>query len=385
MSQALLKQVEEHRKDIKHEVLTYAVSELVNMFLADPPEINIQPEWQRLFRWSREQQSSFIESLVLEVPIPPLFFFETAESGQWELLDGLQRMSTILKFMGVSKDVPIEHQGDANNDHDWHYDTQNDIDEPLQLMAPEYLTSLDGLTFARLPAPLKLNLKRARIQIYVLKRETHRMYKYEVFKRLNRGGSDLQEQELRNCAVRILDNKFPDFLKEVAKDEPFAAAIALSEEVRREGYADELALRFFAMKNYGSNFRHDVAALLTRFMEEVALQKVTFNYSEEVALFRRTFTVIGRAFTDGSAFRARRKDGAVTGSLSPTLFELVSLAVAWNIEASDSCTPDSLRSSLEELAEAARTDSLTGSGSNSKKKTHGRFERARAWKPVAVR
>jgi hypothetical protein len=381
MSQALLEQVEEHRKDIKHEVLTYALSELVNMYMANPPEMNIQPEWQRLFRWSREQQSSFIESLILEVPIPPLFFFE-AESGQWELLDGLQRMSTILKFMGVTSDVPIEHQGDANNDHDWHYETQNDVDQPLQLTAPEYLTSLDGLSFARLPVPLKLNLKRSRIQIYVLKRETHRMYKYEVFKRLNTGGSDLEEQELRNCAVRILDNEFPDFLKEIAKDADFASCIAVSEEDRRQGYADELALRFFTMKNYGSNFRHDVGPLLTKFMEAAALKKVAFDYTMESDLFRRTFAVIARAFGDGTAFRGRRKDGAVAGSLSPTLFELVALAVAWSIEDSEGCSPDQLRASLIALVESARAESLTGSGSNSRKKTVGRLDKARAWKPA---
>lgn len=208
MSESLLDQVTHHRKEIKHEVLTYALSELVNMHKADPPEIKIQPEWQRLFRWSREQQTAFIESLILEIPIPPLFFFE-AEDGRWELLDGLQRLSTIIKFMGTGSDVPTEYQGEEKNEDDWHYDNQNEITEPLQLLGTKYLTALQGLSFARLPTSLQLNLKRARLQIYVLKRETHPMYKYEVFKRLNTGGSHLEDQEVRNCSIRVLDNKFP--------------------------------------------------------------------------------------------------------------------------------------------------------------------------------
>ena len=78
-------------------------------------------------------------------------------------------------------------------------DYDNQIDETLQLLAGEYLTELAGLTFTRLPAQLQLNLKRARLHVYVLKRETKNMYKYEVFKRLNRGGMWLEDQEMRNC------------------------------------------------------------------------------------------------------------------------------------------------------------------------------------------
>ncbi len=67
----LLEQVENNRRVIKHEVLTFSLSELVNMYLAKPQEVNINPNFQRLFRWTREQQSSFLESLILEIPIPP--------------------------------------------------------------------------------------------------------------------------------------------------------------------------------------------------------------------------------------------------------------------------------------------------------------------------
>ena len=72
----LLEEVDRNRRVIRHQDLTFSLSELVKMDHAKPPEVNINPDFQRLFRWTREQQSSFIESLILEIPIPPLFFYE---------------------------------------------------------------------------------------------------------------------------------------------------------------------------------------------------------------------------------------------------------------------------------------------------------------------
>jgi Protein of unknown function DUF262 len=98
----LQQEVENNRKNIRHEALTFSLSELVNIHRDE--EILIRPDFQRLFRWTRVQQTSFIESLLLEIPIPPLFFFEKND-GKWELLDGLQRLSTIIRFIGTGQDV----------------------------------------------------------------------------------------------------------------------------------------------------------------------------------------------------------------------------------------------------------------------------------------
>ena len=64
--------------------------------------LNIQPEYQRAYRWSEEQKTKFIESILLGIPIPPIFVAEDSE-GKWELVDGLQRISTILSFFGILK------------------------------------------------------------------------------------------------------------------------------------------------------------------------------------------------------------------------------------------------------------------------------------------
>jgi uncharacterized protein with ParB-like and HNH nuclease domain len=130
----LQQEVEDNRKNIRYEALTFTVSELVNMHRDE--EILIRPDFQRLFRWTRVQQTSFIESLLLDIPIPSLFFFERND-GKWELLDGVQRISTLIKFIGSGQDVPLEYRDEEHHNDDWHEEHQNNLDIPLRLVSGE--------------------------------------------------------------------------------------------------------------------------------------------------------------------------------------------------------------------------------------------------------
>jgi hypothetical protein len=372
----LLDEVQLHRKGIKHETLTFSISELVNMYSAEPKEMEISPDFQRLFRWSREQQSSFVESLILEIPVPPLFFYET-DSGAWDLLDGLQRLSTIIRFVNAGE-VPPEYRGKPMNDEEWHYANENDLSKPLQLLPGEYLTELEGVSFHTLPTSLHLNFKRTRLHIYVLKRETDKMYKYEVFKRLNRGGAPLEEQEIRNCSVRLLGTEFPEFIEQVGQNVDFRNAVGLGDELMRNGYIEELALRFFAMKNAERSFRHDVGAFLTEYMEEVAKKSFAFDYENERQLFERVWRCIAVAFPDGEAFRGR-SGGRSVGPFSPSLFEIVGVGVARNIDIVDKWTKPQIRERIVGAIKKARQDGFTGAGSNSRTKTIGRLQFGTKW------
>lgn len=377
MGKSLLDEIQDHRKNIKHESLSFSLAELVNMYKDE--EIVVRPEFQRLFRWSREKQSRFIESILLDVPIPPLFFFERDGDGKWELLDGLQRLSTIIRVLGAKHDIPAEYQGETNNAHEWHETHENDTDYTLQFVAGEYLKQLSGLTFNRLPMQLQLNLKRARLHIYVLKRETHRMYKYEVFKRLNTGGAPLEEQEIRNCAVRLISDVFPQFIQDISKDKNFQEALGLSSTNLRNGAIEELALRFFAMKNWLGGFSHDVDEFLTAYMEQVAEGKIGFNYIVEKQSFEDTWQLICAAMPGGEAFQGKSDDGRSYGPFSPVLYEISSIAVASNIAACRKLSLDQLKERLNKLIIHARVNGLTGAGTNSRKKTQGRMELAKSW------
>ena len=94
------KQIESARKEIATDGYDMSVGEILNLYRDG--ELIIHPEYQRLFRWDPSRKTRFIESLLLGIPLPPIFVFQT-KTGVWELIDGLQRLSTIFEFVGVLK------------------------------------------------------------------------------------------------------------------------------------------------------------------------------------------------------------------------------------------------------------------------------------------
>jgi hypothetical protein len=359
-------QVKQHRAEIKHETLIYPISQFIAMYEGQPREIEIAPDFQRLFRWSRQRQSDFIESLILEIPIPSLFFYER-DDGIWELLDGLQRLSTIIRFF-CTKPVPAKARGRDGNDNDWHEENANNLDTPLQLSAGEYLTELEGLTMTTLPTNLQLNLKRARLQVTVLKRETDRRYKFAVFERLNKGGVQIEAQEIRNCSVRMLGAEFPDYIQRLAKNDNFLRCVDLNDNNLRKGYGDELVLRFFAVKNFKDSFKHDVEEFLTRYMKAVARRDQPFDFDEEETIYNQVWELLGAAFTNGDVFKAKTQDDKNIGPFSPALFEMITYGIAEHLETSRSLSDSGLRQKIVRFIREAKSKNLTGAGSNSRKK-----------------
>jgi hypothetical protein len=93
----LANEIEVAQRQARTDAYQMSIGEIVTMY--GNQEIIIDPEFQRLFRWNIGQKSKLIESLLLGIPLPSIFVFEK-EDGTWELIDGLQRISTILEFMG---------------------------------------------------------------------------------------------------------------------------------------------------------------------------------------------------------------------------------------------------------------------------------------------
>jgi uncharacterized protein with ParB-like and HNH nuclease domain len=93
-------EIRDAQRLVKTDAYTLSIGEVVNMY--KDKELIINPDFQRLFRWEIGQKAKLIESLLLGIPIPSIFVFETDDST-WELIDGLQRISTLLEFMGQLK------------------------------------------------------------------------------------------------------------------------------------------------------------------------------------------------------------------------------------------------------------------------------------------
>lgn len=97
---SLKQAVDSKRREISSENLSMSIGELLNLY--KDQELDIHPEFQRIFRWSVQQKSRLIESLLLGIPLPSIYV-STNDEGIWEVIDGVQRLSTIFEFMGELK------------------------------------------------------------------------------------------------------------------------------------------------------------------------------------------------------------------------------------------------------------------------------------------
>jgi len=273
----LIECVDEKISNVRTKSLDLSFNELLDMYR--DRELIISPEYQRLFRWSEDQQSRFIESLILELPIPPIFVIET-EQNIYELIDGLQRISTYLHFRGSLKD-------------------ENDKPVVLKLNGCDIVKELNGLTYELLPQALKIKLKRNFVRVEIIKKESDLRLRYYMFKRLNSGGSSLSNQEIRNCTVRLLGHKFVNFIIEMNKYPSFRKCISnlTSKQIATKD-DEELVLRFFAFKNsidkYDSKRKKQL--FLTKYMEDVTEKNITFDYASEKSAFTKTFDILSSVY-----------------------------------------------------------------------------------------
>jgi hypothetical protein len=314
----LSKAVERERKRATVRSLDLSFNELADMYKTG--EIHIAPAYQRLFRWSEAKQSQFIESIILEMPIPPIYAVEMGEA-QWELIDGLQRLSTYLHFKGELQ-LPGENPDIK-------------FGELLELTACDIVPALNGLKFSDLTTSLQHRVRRATLRVDVVRREGNPRFAYHMFKRLNTGGEPLSNQEIRNCSIRLLGTRFVDFATKIAKDPKFQLCIEdITDEFRLRMGEDELVLRFFAFKNNLDEYVHDIDPFLTDYLERVTDQEaedsLPFDYAQEERIFRKTFKVL--ADTIGARAFSRWVDGKFAGGFSIAHYEAFSIGLATIID-----------------------------------------------------
>ncbi|WNO54949.1 DUF262 domain-containing protein [Stakelama saccharophila] len=335
--------------EIRTEAVDFSFGELLN--LHKDGEIVIRPEYQRLFRWSNEQRSRLIESILLKLPIPPIFLIEDNE-GVLELIDGLQRTSSVIQFM----------------DHDA-------IEEPeLILEGCDILDDLNGMKFEDFATSIRLGLKRTPIRAIIIKKSGSDFVKYEMFKRLNTGGSLLAPQEIRNCSCRMISGgaDFYTRLQSLASHSGFVTATNRIPETDREQRADEeLVLRFFAVEQYRDHFSGNVREWLDAYMEEILFEEDQSHIFNEDH-FRYFFDFIADKFGD-SAF-SRWRDGSATGRLAPAYFEAVCGALSPRFKELTDRSPEDLQATLNNAFEDEEFRDATGPGANSKMKMEARIE-----------
>lgn len=292
----LIRSVDEKITAVRTQTLDFSFNELADMHAAG--ELIIDPEFQRMFRWTEGAQARFIESLLLELPIPPIFLIER-EDRIYELIDGLQRISSFLHFRGQLV-IDGERQ------------------EPLVLSDCDIVRELNGVSYKDLPRALEIKLKRSYIRAEILRKESDPRLRYYMFKRLNTGGETLSEQELRNATIRLLSNDFNEFIANLSTNRDFIFCVdSISDNQKKKKFDQELVLRFFAYKNSLHTYIHDVADFLTDYMEIVSDPAVdtSFDYSRERIVFEKTFLIL-RLIAEKLAI-----NGKIFGTINPKTAE----------------------------------------------------------------
>ncbi|HUI28869.1 MAG TPA: DUF262 domain-containing protein [Candidatus Acidoferrales bacterium] len=306
-------------------------------------ELIINPDFQRFFRWSVTQQTKFIESILLGIPIPPIFVYQN-EKGKWELVDGLQRVSTILNFAGILKDE----------------DKSRRTRSSTKLEQTEMIPSLKGITWKKLPVePLQLEFKRTKLKIEIIKSGSHKDAKFEVFQRLNTGGSLLSAQEFRNCLLVMLDKSFLDWLETLSQDDNFQTCIDLSDKLIEERYDMELVLRFFVFPKYEFSYA-EVSDFLTESMKKIVADRA-FDRNSEAARFRSTFALLKELDGD-TIFKKNHR-----GKFLESYFEAIAIGVGQNIDRY--IHPDCksiLKNKIDEIETVPVFAEGKGSGTNTK-------------------
>ena len=343
----LEEEIERKKTEFSTESYPMSIGELGNLYKSGEVEIN--PEFQRYFRWSDQQKTRLLESLFLGIPIPSIFVYQR-DDGVWELVDGLQRVSTILQFMGVLEDK-----------------------SPLILQSTKYLPHLENLVWNNservdelyeLSNSLKLKFKRLKLDFSIILSDSGKNAKFEVFQRLNTGGSFASGQEVRNSVMIMINKPTFEWFIELSKNEQFLETISLSDRLLEEQYNVELVLRFLALRHYKYSSKIDVSDYFDEVSEKI-LRDENFDYDLHKSDFESTFDTIHRVLGE-KAFK--RFDGTnFKGKFLESAFEAITVGLSFNLESYQFPNDDEIiLRKVKELHDDETFKKYTGSGSNAR-------------------
>lgn len=225
-------QIKLEQKSMDYDTRDYPIEFIVQKFSNNSYFI---PQYQRNKVWSQHQKERFIESLLLGYPIPLIFLAQNTE-GRQEIVDGVQRITTLAAF----------------------------INDTLILKNLDKLTSLNGFKFTDLPLAEQRKLNDKALRIIVLSDKTELETRIDLFNRLNTSAEKANDSEVRSGVYS--SNEFQIFIEKLSKKNYFTNALQLSSKktVRKEDI--ELISRFFAYSNNYKNFKHSVKEFITNYI-----------------------------------------------------------------------------------------------------------------------
>ncbi len=257
-------------KDQQRNLITQFVDYNLNTLseLLEKNTINLHPEYQRRFRWNDERQSKLIESFIMNVPVPSIFLNED-DFGTYSVIDGKQRLNSIKRFFR----------------------------DELELVGLKVFQGLNGKTFSNLPLPYQNYLKtRAVLRAIIILNESDEDIKYTVFQRLNTGGVQLNDQEIRNSAF---PGDLNDLTLRLSVNPTFHKLLGVDDKNESKIYQEmkdvEYVLRFFTFFENPKYFSGDITWKMTDFvrknqrMEEAKIKEYEQKFLNTINFINRLF------------------------------------------------------------------------------------------------
>src|SRR5258708_1065059 len=282
--------------------------------------LETQPAFQREIVWKSPDQTRFIDSLIKQLPIPSMCFAMDHKAQKWIVIDGLQRISTIVRFLEGG---------------DWTLSSLDDIEPAI---AGESVAAIKTATGAL--HQFYTRVENLSVPVTVLRcdfrKKSHMEYLFTIFHRLNTGGMKLNNQEIRNC---IYGGSLNDLLMELDSHLQWRR---LNKMRPREAYRftkQEIILRFFAFHDRTSTYEGHLAKFLNSYMHDNR-DASDRSIQEKRDLFQRTVNCIFDVIFTGQA----------PGKLSVTLLEALLVGVSKNIDALAALPPQELQARYQKLA-----------------------------------
>jgi len=312
----------------------------------DEKILDIKPDFQREFVWKPSDQTRFIDSLIKQLPIPSMCFALDYKNDRWIVIDGLQRMSTIIRFL----------RGD-----DWKLSKLPDIHSEISGVSAAAMKNATG--------PLKALFSRVQNQslpINVLRcdfsKKSHMEYLFTIFHRLNAGGMKLNNQEIRNC---IYGGNLNTLLHQLDEQAGWRTLNRMQPGENYRFVKQELILRFFAFYEAREKYTGQVAKFLNDYMHTHRSAKAEFLEVHR-DLFQRTTAILLKIFPEGPEAR-----------IPTSVLEAALVGIAKNIDGLEALSAAQLKQRYDTLRGSPEfVDEAVAEGLSKKDKVESRFNAA---------
>lgn len=242
-------------KTLSLSTIDYPFETLMQRACSNPPKLILDPDFQRKYKWDKEgweRASKFIESCLMRIPLPSCYFAEK-DDGKHLVIDGVQRITTIIKFMN----------------------------DEFELEGLSAFPNLNGKKFSQI-GKLKSDLESTTIRCILLRNENPNELITEIFARLNQGSVSLSDQEIRHA---LFPGKFDKLIEKLAGD-PIIKNFGLGKNSKRKKDSredDELVLRFFAFDEK----MHEYDGNLQKFLDTYMKNAINFNDDKIIKLEKK--------------------------------------------------------------------------------------------------